>query len=117
MIYRLVNPLLSSKQQDWVLVWSCICILALSNIAPALTIIAEHSFFLWDQNPLEDCVAMAVDLYMRSPHHNVVITCVDEAFRENQMDSGDFTQVQRSKAFGQKFIQIALDNQLRMLNL
>ena len=60
---------------------------------------------------------MAVDLYMRSPHHSVVIKGVNEAFRENQMDSGDFTQVQRSKAFGQKFIQIALDNQLRMLNL
>ena len=59
---------------------------------------------------------MAVDLYMRS-HHSIVIKCVDETFRENQMDSGDFTQVQRSKAFGQKLIQIALDNQLRMLNL
>ena len=57
---------------------------------------------------------MAVDLFMRSPHHDVVITGVDEAFRENQMDSGDLRQVQ---TFGQKFIQIALDNQLRMLNL
>jgi len=82
-----------------------------ARLGVALAIIAEHSFFLWDQDPFQDCVAMAVDLYMRS-HHSIVIKCVDETFRENQMDSGDFTQVQRSKAFGQKLIQIALDNQL-----
>ena len=84
---------------------------------PALTIIAEYSFFLWDQEPSQGCVAAAVDLYMRSPNCSTVMKDVNAAFREHSghiFKRNIFGQREVKKEFKQELLHIALDNCLCM---
>ena len=86
----------------------------------ALTIIAEHSFFLWDQKHSEGCVAAAVDHYKRSPNCGAVKTAVNAVFEEhsghifkqNTLRQG----LEVREEFQKRLIQIALDNRLCKLN-
>ena len=85
--------------------------------AIALIIIAEHSFFLWDREPSEGCVAAAVDLYTKSANCSAVIKGVNDAFKDN---SGHIFQHKIlgwrkvTKSFEQILVQIALDNRMSM---
>jgi len=74
---------------------------------PALTIILEHAYFLWDQNK-KDCIASAIAHHKASHNCHAVMQAVDAAFdaaeRDNIMESAE--------ALEDELIQIALRNRL-----
>ena len=78
---------------------------------PALTIILEHAYFLWDQQDQhrsEDCVAPAIAHYKASSNCDAVIQAMDAAF--NAVGGDDF--MESIEALEKEFTQIALSNQL-----
>ena len=74
----------------------------------ALTIILEHSFFLWDQRKSKDCVAAAITHYKASPNCNAAMQAVDAAI--NAVGGDNYTG--SMEALGKNLVQIALSNRL-----
>jgi len=85
-----------------------------ARLGVALTIILEHAFYLWDQHPSDGCVAAAIVQYTTSPNCHAVMQAIDTIFSPNGVDFfKDVDSIQLSrKAFGDRLVQIAQDNQL-----
>jgi hypothetical protein len=88
----------------------------------ALAIIAEHAFYLWDRAASDDASLFisAIDAYNSSAKHTAVTQAIDEVFAEDggrlfedAKDSDD----PKESTFGERLVQIALDNRLRTCHL
>jgi len=81
---------------------------------PALTLIAEYAYFLWDQGGGDESVARAVDVYMKSANCATVKKAVDEAFKANGISQNKSGTCQIPSNLIQELVQIALTNRLSM---
>ena len=75
---------------------------------PALTIILEHAYFLWDQDKSKDCIAPAIAHYKTSPNCHAVMQAMDAAFDAVEGDN----IIDSVKALKEELIHIALRNRL-----
>ena len=78
-----------------------------SHSGPALIIIVEHAFFVWQQKTSVDCIAAVIDLYKESPNSSAVIQAVDEVLNKGK-------DLNFEETFGQRLIQIVMQNRLCM---
>jgi hypothetical protein len=74
---------------------------------PALTIILEHAYFVWDQHTSRDCVTPAIAHYKASSNCDAVIQAMDAAF-----NAGGDDFMESIEALEKEFKQIALSNRL-----
>ena len=75
---------------------------------PALTIILEHAYFLWDQHRSKHFMALAIAHYKASHNCHAVMQAVDAAFDAVEGDN----IIDSVEALKEKLIQIALRNRL-----
>ena len=88
----------------------------------ALAIIAEHAFYLWDRAPSDDAgfFISAIDAYESSAKHTVVTQAIDEVFAEDGgrlFEDAKDSDNPKESTFGERLVQIALDNRLRTCHL
>jgi len=88
-----------------------------ARLGVALAIIAEHSFYLWDQAPSNNAsiLTLAVDIYQSSTKHTTVTEAVDEAFKEDGghlFNEAKHCEYPQMSAFAERLVQIVLDNRL-----
>jgi hypothetical protein len=79
----------------------------------ALVIIKEYSFFLWDRELTDDCVATVVNIYMQSPNCSAAKKAVDATFGGGSghiFKCGIDGVCEVKETFRKKLVQIALDN-------
>ena len=87
-----------------------------------LAIIAEHSFYLWDQAPSNDDTFLisAIKIYESSTKHKIVMDAVDKVFKEDErhlFDEAEHSQDLQESDFAKHLMQIAFDNRLCMSNV
>ena len=122
-IFRLVLLLQPSRWQGLVQVCdSQECQLAPIDSSTALAIIAEHSFYLWDQEPSQQVTSLitAINTYKTSNNHTAITQAVDEIFNANEgplFDEAKSSMNLEDSAFAEQLIQIALDHRLCMSHL
>jgi len=85
-----------------------------ARLGVALIIILEHAFHLWDQHPSNGCVAAAIVQYTTSPNCHAVMQAIDTTFSTSGVDIfKDVDSIHLSReTFGERLVQIALDNRL-----
>lgn len=83
----------------------------------ALVIVAEYSFFLWDQELLNNLVINAIKHYQQSTHCKAVMEAAGLAFDNNhdQNSEQNRDQIHIQSSFELSLIQIALTHRLCML--
>ena len=102
--------------------WSVYSTIIIYQLLVALTIIAEHSYLLWDQRQSEDTnlVMTTMGLYKKYINHQSVVEAVDNAFREDNGCSFKWLKSHKRSdmrnALAKRLIQISLDNRLCRLN-
>ena len=84
-----------------------------------LAIIAEHSFYLWDQAPSNNDAFLitAIKIYESSTKHKRVVDAVDKMFKEDEghlFDEAKHSQDPEKSTFAKHLAQIAFDNRLCM---
>ena len=87
-----------------------------------LAIIAEHSFYLWDQAPSNNDAFLitAIKIYESSTKHKTVMDAVDKVFKEDEghlFDEAKHSQDPQESTFANRLVQIAFDNRLCMSNV
>ena len=87
-----------------------------------LAIIAEHSFYLWDQAPSNNDAFLisAIEIYESSTKHKIIMDAVDKVFTEDEghlFDEAKHSPVPHKSTFANHLVQIAFDNRLRMSNI
>jgi hypothetical protein len=90
----------------------------LFHFSTALAIIAEHSFYLWEQAPYNKttCLISAIDAYKSSTKHTAVTQAVDEIFKDEEgrlFKEAVGLAYANGSAFAKRLVHIALDNRLR----
>ena len=82
-----------------------------------LAIVAEHSFYLWDQAPSDNDAHLisAINIYESSAKHPIVIDTVDKVFEDegHLFDEAKGSEYPWESAFAERLTQIVLDNRLR----
>ena len=87
-----------------------------------LAIIAEHSFYLWDQAPSNNDAFLisAIKIYESSTKHKIIMDAVDKVFTEDEgrlFDEAKHSQDPQESTFAKRLVQIAFDNCLCMSNV
>ena len=82
-----------------------------------LAIVAEHSFYLWDQAPSDNDAYLisAINIYESSAKHTIVIDAIDKVFESegHLFDEAKGSEYPWESAFAERLTQIVLDNRLR----
>jgi hypothetical protein len=92
------------------------------TFSAALAIIAEYSFYCWDQAPSSNDASLisAINVYKSSTQHVIVTKAVDKAFKEDdghlfeKAKAGKYPEV---SVFAERLAQIAVDNCLGMFHM
>jgi hypothetical protein len=81
-----------------------------------LAIIAEHSFYLWDQAPSDNDASLisAINIYESSTKHKNVVDAVDKLFKGHLFDEAKHSPNPQESTFAKHLAQIAFDNRLCM---
>ena len=87
-----------------------------------LAIIAELSFYLWDQAPSDNDAFLisAIEIYGSSTKHKIVVDAVNKVFKEDEghlFDEAKYSRYPQKSTFVERLVQIALDNRLCMSNV
>jgi hypothetical protein len=86
-----------------------------------LAIVAEHSFYLWDQAPSDNDAYLisAINIYELSAKHTIVIDAVDKVFEGvgHLFDEAKGSEYPWESAFAERLTQIVLDNRLCMYHV